>query len=211
MKYEVSFASQNDHRKIVELRKAEYASADGYSVDLETLNWSHVDEQSYVMVIKENDKILATMRGEVIKDLSVVEKKIECPWDFDLSLKLPTMLLSRAATDKSYRGKGLNLALRYFFIEFAKKNHLSTVMGTFVADSPREQSLRHMGYRFFENKKGWQQSTYKSFRPVQVVVLDLEEEDQQAMNYCKTVIPSLHSQFVFKDQEDRILRYVRSL
>ncbi len=210
MSYKIEFADIKNGNEISELRKKAYAKADGYTLDLETLNWSKSDDDSYVMIVSKNDKIVSTMRGEVIKDLSVVEQKLECPWSFNHKLEMPVLLLSRAATEDGIKNKGLNLVLRYWFIQFAEKNNISSVIGTFVSGSPRENTLQNMGYQFFENKFGWQKSSYRSQRSVHVAVLDMNFNLIKAKNYCLEKIPGLERDYSLKINSEK-LKFVRSL
>ena len=167
------------------LRQQEYAKAGGFAVDLSTLKWQRADDDSYVLAVLQEGNVVATMRGEVIADLPLLERKLECPWDYPLTLAPPFLLLSRAATLSTCRSRGFNLLMRYWFLRFAMEREVPFVLGTFVADSPRETSLRDMGYQFFENKLGWQQSTYRSLRPVHVVALDMRSQGRRALAYCE--------------------------
>jgi hypothetical protein len=128
------------------------------------------------------------MRGEVIDDIELLEKKLECPWSFPRQIRMPVLLLSRAATVSEMRGAGFNLLLRYHFLSFAKELKIPYVLGTFVAGSPRENTLKEMKYEFFSNSLGWQQSTYRSLAPVNVVLLDMEKNGDCALNYCESKI-----------------------
>ena len=210
MKIEISFASSADKQEIYNLRKQEYAGAQGYSVDLNTLSWNASDDESFVMIAKQNGKIVATMRGEAILERSVLEKKLECPWDFSTQLNLPVLLLSRAATLKSQQSMGLNLVLRYWFLKMAILYKIPMVLGTFVEGSPRQNTLLAMGYEYFENKLGWQQSTYRSHRPVVVAALELASAQEQALRYCETKLEKLPDIPIFKEPFPE-LRYVRNL
>lgn len=180
------FVDNRSKHKINALRMEEYSKAQGFEVDLLTLAWKPSDDESYVMALEAEGKIIATMRGEIITDQALLEKKLECPWNFPLELKFPILLLSRAATDSSYRGKGLNLIQRYWFLKLAEELKIPFVLGTFVKGSPRENTLREMGYEFFTNELGWQQSTYRSLRPVNVVALNMKEKGMSAIEYCRT-------------------------
>lgn len=204
----IYFATKKNQKEIEHLRQHEYAHAKGYSLDLETLRWTTSDDESFVMVASDGDRILSTMRGEIITDQNLLEKKLECPWDFPKKLKLPVLLLSRAATLGSHHGQGLNLILRYWFLKMADYHQLPMIVGTFVEGSPRQNTLLEMGYQFFENKRGWQQSTYRSHRPVIVAALDRNENFAQALNYCEEKLKPQIYQFAgdFPD-----LRYVRNL
>ncbi|MBL7555729.1 MAG: hypothetical protein JNM24_07890 [Bdellovibrionaceae bacterium] len=206
---QIYFAKNDSTGEIENLRRQEYAKASGYTLNLNTLRWSASDSQSFVMVAKDGDTIISTMRGEIITDASLMEKKLECPWDFPLALQLPTLLLSRAATAKSYQSQGLNLILRYQFLKMAQHYQIPMVIGTFVSGSPRQNTLLAMGYQFFENTLGWQQSTYRSHRPVIVAVLDMKTHGEQALNYC---LEKLGAQPKYELTESYPeLRYVRNL
>jgi len=196
--------------EVEELRKQEYAKASGFHLDLSTLQWKVSDDESYVMVAQKNLQIVSTMRGEVIDQISLLEKKLECPWNFPVNLDGAVLLLSRAATDSSQRLTGMNLVLRYWFLQLAMHYHIPYVVGTFVTGSPRENSLREMGYQFFTNPFGWQQSTYRSLREVKVVVLDMKNNGEQALQYCQSRASEAIKQYPFKTSFPDI-KYVRSL
>lgn len=210
----VQFIDSNWGSEISKLRKQEYQKASGFSLDLESLNWKQSDEESYVMAVFAEGQPIASMRGEVLQDLSLVEQKIECPWSFPFQLKTPTLLLSRAATHSAYRTAGLNLLQRYYFIKLALELKIPSLLGTFVSGSPREQSLREMGYDFFENTLGWQTSSYRSNRPVFVVALDLERKAPQALAYCEAQLGKLMDRvpMILKQEEAYVVhKTVQSL
>lgn len=209
MKHEISFVDENFKNEIDSLRMQEYAQAKGYTVDLETLRWNISDSESFVMVAKDGDSIISTMRGEVITDPLVLEKKLECQWNFETPLQLPVLLLSRAATLKSHQSKGLNLVLRYWFLKFAEYYKIPMLVGTFVSNSPRQNTLLSMGYHFHENKLGWQQSTYRSHRPVIVASLDMNADGQKAVNYCLDKFAGQNPYTL--ETEFPELKYVRNL
>jgi hypothetical protein len=210
MSQTIFFANEENKTEIENLRQQEYAQAKGYSLDLNTLRWSSSDSQSFVMAARDRHETVATMRGEIITDQTLLEKKLECPWDFPIDLKLPVLLLSRAATLKSHQSQGLNLILRYWFLKLAVHHKIPMVIGTFVTGSPRQNTLQEMGYQFFENTLGWQQSTYRSHRPVIVAALDMEKNGQQAFDYCIKKFGSSTPQYHFTGDYPE-LRYVRNL
>lgn len=210
MKKRVLFVDQQRKNEIDELRMQAYAKASGFAVDLTTLHWKQSDDESFIMAAESDGQLISTMRGEIISDLTLLEKKLECPWTFPLVLEMPILLLSRAATCFSYRDVGLNLVLRYWFIRFAMAHQIRFLIGTFVTGSPREKTLQDMGYQFFENELGWQQSTYRSLRPVTVVALDLKRQGEQALHYCIERMSTNVDHYEF-DGEFPNVRIVRSL
>jgi hypothetical protein len=67
-----------------------------------------------------------------------------------------------------------------------------------------------MGYEFFENKVGWKESTYRSLRPVHVVVLDMQKNGERASRYCLERAGEGIQKFAFIDTFPKI-RVVRGL
>lgn len=210
MTAQVFLADVSFKEEIEQLRMQEYAKASGFVVDLTTLKWKPSDDESTILVAKKNDRVVSTMRGEFIDHISLLERKLECPWDFPLQLDMPVLLLSRAATCSSKRSSGLNLVLRYWFLRLAMSHNIRFVIGTFVSGSPRENSLREMGYQFFENHLGWQQSTYRSQREVKVVALDMYTKGESALRYCLDRAPQAIAAFDFRG-EFPDLKFVRNL
>ncbi len=209
MKNHISFITDRKN-EIEALRQQEYANAKGFVVDLETLKWKSSDDESFVMAAESKGQLVSTMRGEVIDELAILEKKLECPWSFPLELNMPVLLLSRAATLSSYRKIGLNLVLRYWFIRLAMAHKIHFLVGTFVSGSPRENTLQEMGYQFFENKLGWQQSTYQSLGAVTVAALNLQTDGEKALQYCLDRVPEGIKEYQLS-QEFPAIRFVRNL
>jgi hypothetical protein len=210
VKNKIYFAGPSTKLEVERLRMREYANAEGFTLDLNSLKWKSADDTSYVMVLEREARIVATMRGEVLKSKTLLEKKLECPWEFPIELEGPVLLLSRAATLGRQRSSGLNLALRYRFLQMAKEHQLRFVIGTFVKGSPREKSLADMGYQMFENTLGWQRSTYRSFVPVTVAVIDMQKEGERALAYCRQHLSPELLETPF-DEVPSPLRYVEDL
>ncbi len=206
----IRFVDSSFKLEIEELRKNEYAKAKGFDLDLNTLAWNASDDESFVMAAELKGQIVSTMRGEVIDNIKMLEKKLECPWNFPVSLEMPILLLSRAATVSAHRTLGLNLILRYWFLKFAKAHGIRYVVGTFVSGSPRQNTLHDMGYKFFENTLGWQQSSYRSLRPVIVAVLDMKNQGAQALKYCQDRVPMGDEEYFFEGHFPK-LNYTRNL
>lgn len=211
MTRKIFFTDNKNSTSIELLRKQEYAKASGFALDLNSLNWNPSDDQSYVLAAQDGEHIVATMRGELIDQLEMVERKLECPWDFPIALQYPVLLLSRAATSSSHRGLGLNMLLRYWFLQMAKRHNIAFILGTFVSESPRERSLEQMGYQFFENKFGWQQSSYRSHRSVKVVALDMKKDGERAITYCENQLGDQLQTYGSLDLSFALSKFVRSL
>lgn len=206
----VALAKPSNQEAISRLRIQEYARAQRFAMDLQSLNWREADDQSYVLEMLEDDRVIATMRGELISDLDTLGHKLECDDQFPFSIATPVLILSRAATSSKHRGQGLNLVLRYWFLKFAKQHSIRYVMGTFVSDSPREETLKKMGYDFYPHTKGWNRSSYRTEHPIHIVSLDMQKKGDYALNYCETVLSDQLTQYNFSDL-DSGLKYVRSI
>ncbi len=206
----IKFVDASYRREIDAMRMQEYGKASGFHVDLGTLQWGASDTDSFVMAAELEGSLIATMRGELIIDASLLERKLECEWNFPVELDFPVLLLSRAATLSTHRGSGLNLVLRYWFLRLAEHFAIPFVIGTFVAASPRENTLRAMGYEFFENKEGWQQSSYRSLRKVFVVSLDMQKNGAGALRFCQERMGDGIRDFQFESEFPK-LKVVRGL
>lgn len=169
------------------LRLAEYSKAAGFEVKPPGVLWNRSDDQSTVIGAWSEGELLATLRLELVDSMELVERKMECPWSFPIALRLPVMVLSKMATRSSCRGQGLNALLRYWALELARGWEIQQVIGTFVSGSPRERSMREMGYEFFTNERGWFAGDYKSTSPVLVCVLDMSRNGQQAIDVCRRI------------------------
>lgn len=170
--------------QINSLRRAEYGDAPGFKVDAPGILWNRSDDQCTVLAAYDGDEIISTMRLELVDNQELVERKMECPWSFPVALQYPVMILSKAATRKSHRAFGLNALMRFWAFRLGREWEAKQVIGTFVSGSPREKSMRQMGYQFFVNEQGWFKGDYRSVSPVLVALLDLETDGEQAVRVC---------------------------
>lgn len=196
----IRFCDERLSNLVSALRCQEYQKAKGFKTKLESLNWKSADNESYVMVVEQNSftknaargesNLVATMRGEVLRDQKLLESKIECPWIHSELGGQTILLLTRAATDQMWQGHGFNLLMRYWFLKMAMTQNISYLVGSFVEDSPRSRTLKKMGYDYYENKLGWQSENYKSERKVILAVLDLKSNGASAIDYCQSNLPT---------------------
>ena len=156
------------------IRKQSYAQAKGMKVKDEGIFWNQSDEQSIVFGVFHRDHLIATMRGEIITDLPLIEKKMECPWTYG-DLELPSMILSKAAVKSNYQNKGLTSVLRLIFFQLAQRWHIKTILGTMTANSLRINGMKALGYTFVENPIGWKDDNYMSSEKVLISILDFDQ------------------------------------
>ncbi|MBI3505888.1 MAG: SidA/IucD/PvdA family monooxygenase [Proteobacteria bacterium] len=182
----ISIATPSDVEEINRIRMEEYGKAKGFSVKPAGILWNRSDDQSTVLALKERGELIATMRLELVEEIGVVERKMECKWVFE-PVRFPVMILSKAATRSGLQGRGLNAVLRYHALKIAAGWGARQMLGTFIAGSPRENSMRAMGYRFFRNEEGWFKADYQAKAPVTVAVLDLEADLERALAECARI------------------------
>jgi hypothetical protein len=186
MSAQVALADRSLSDAVNRLRVSEYAKAGGFKVDPRVIEWNASDDESFILIVKEGERIVATMRAELADNVEIVEKKLECPWSFG-ELRFPVLLLSKAATDSTVRGKGLNTVLRYWSFRLAQHWGVGHLVGTFVEGSPRINAMREMGYEFFRNELGWFRLDYKSERPVLVAKLDFARHGELALEAARRI------------------------
>jgi hypothetical protein len=207
----VSVIDANDIERVNALRLAEYAKTSGFSVKPAGILWNRSDDQCTVLGAWDGRELVSTMRVELIRSRELVEQKIECPWDFPVALDLPVVILSKAATRETHRGGGYNALLRYWSFVLARSWGATQMLGTLVAGSPRERTMREMGYVFFENSRGWCTTNYRSTAPVLVASLDLATRADQALDVCARVAGPLIEQYAWQGAlpEPRFVEVVR--
>ncbi len=178
---------RSDANEVNNIRKEAYGKAKGMTVKDSGIFWNKSDDQSTVLGIYNKTKLIATMRGEIVTSLGIVEKKMECPWTYD-SFSFPAMILSRASINSKYEGKGFISILRLLFFKLAHKWEVKTILGTMTANSRRIKSMENMGYRFFENNLGWgwRDYGYVSQDKVLISVLDFEKLETYALKKLET-------------------------
>jgi hypothetical protein len=184
----------NQHAEAVNgLRLAAYGAAPGFTVQPPGILWNRSDDQSTILGAFADAALVATLRLEVVQDMALVERKLECPWSFPEPLELPVMVLSKMATSRAHQGHGLNALLRWWALSLAREWSLAQVIGTFVSGSPRERTMREMGYRFWVNADGWHAGDYHSTAPVLVCLLDMRTHGEQALAVCARTAGETHA------------------
>jgi len=181
VKYHLKILSQRNLKEVNQLRIEAYGRSTSFRVKQDGFLWNDSDDQSIVVGLYHQQKLISSMRGEIISSKELVEQKIECQWDFNSKLLLPSMMLSKASTSHTYSGQGLHSLLRLFFLHLAKRFDIKQMIGTMTADTSRLSSMRDMGYLFFENILGWSHQDYHSLQKVLVAVLDIEKNGKTAI------------------------------
>ncbi len=180
MQYQIRVLDKTYSSQVNELRKKAYFDAKGVEVHDDGIFWNKSDDQSIVLGIFNEKRLISTMRAEIISDINLVEQKLECPWNFG-AIPFPVIVLSKAAIDLNYTGLGFNSILRLMFFSIAKDWGIKTILGTMTANSLRIASMEKLGYKFFSNDLGWHSTNYKSLEKVVISKLDFEQYGSRAL------------------------------
>lgn len=197
----IRLLNESDSEIVNQLRVKEYHRAKGFNVTPAGIEWNRSDDESIVLGAFIGEELVSTMRMEIVEDLNLLEKKLECPWGFSFELKLPVMILSKASTLNSYRSYGFNTLLRKYCLELAQKWKVHYVVGTFIKNSPRTFSMSKMGYQFVENKQGWTSPNYSSYEPVLVAALDVKKDIDLALNVTNELMGPELSGFLWSGNQ----------
>ena len=180
MKFHIRKLTKDDAREVNKLRKNAYDNAKGMIVKDDGIFWNRSDDQSTVLGVFNQDKLISTMRSEVVTSINIIESKMECPWVYG-NVSFPAMILSKAAMNLSYMGRGLSSVLRLIFFQLAKDWKIKTILGTMTANSSRIESMRDIGYQFVENQNGWRDDNYRSLEKVLISILNFEIYGETAL------------------------------
>lgn len=178
--YAISLLNHSHKNLINQLRLEAYQNAKGFCVKPEGILWNQSDDESIILGAWDNGELVSTMRMEIIDDLCLLEKKMECPWEFDLILKFPVMVLSKGATKPSHRGLNLGLLLIKQALYYASLWGVNYLCETSIYSAKKASFLKHTGFSIFENKLGWNSVDYFSSEPVIISVLDIRKNKTSA-------------------------------
>jgi len=107
-----------------------------------------------VMIAEFNHTIVSTMQFETChsaEEFEHISGAVLPTSLLDQQEKYPSYYLSKAATHKSFRKKGLNGLMRLRIIELALKSHnIQSLTGVAFDNAPRLKTLLDLGYDFFE-------------------------------------------------------------
>ncbi len=149
-------AFRADAQRINHLRITEFSRSDDFSLLLpDSLLWGAIDEDSIILAAwDQSGTAVSTMRAVTVWDASEAMTDLECHVPDEVAY--PSVIFNSAATRKSNRGKGLNQAIRYYFLEAALRADIKTLLSPVYLGAPRTAFMKKLGYRFLEPDKTWQ-------------------------------------------------------
>ncbi len=141
--------NKTDADAVFAVRREAYLSSEQFKVlNFSYLEWNEVDDIAIVLgVFNQNDELLASLRGEIIKTRQEAESKLHYTIDSKLDI-FPGILLGRGATKRAYRNYGFNSLLRYYYLGFAIDFPFKSMFASVFEKAPRIGLMRDMNYRF---------------------------------------------------------------
>ena len=145
----IRLATEADRNDVNRLRTEEYNRSSEFELrDQNAILWKH----GYVMGAWNGNRLVATMQLEIARSKETAEQILGVPLP-NLENFFPTVVLSRAATCRDYRGFGLNSALRYYCLTNAKD--VNSIMGGVYQGAPRTGVMGRIGYEFIPLQSSW--------------------------------------------------------
>jgi hypothetical protein len=140
----LSIATRQDADDLTSLLRTAYSGVSDFTVKTDEYFEEHFSPGSAVLLAHSGEELIGTMRVTVIRsslDLNGDDKG-------HLTQTLcPAFLLSRAATVRDKRAKGLNSLLRLLCLEAAIELRAASVIGFVYQDAPRVRLMTELGYQ----------------------------------------------------------------
>ena len=190
LKFHLKLIQRNHADAYRQLILKSHANAKSFSIRPAVAEWNEADEICFPLGIFQNKKLISCMRLEPISDLSSLNYRLKSK--FTLSNRyLPAAYLSKAGTLPEYCNLGLNTLLRLVAFQMCETWQIQTVFGKMMANSPRVQTMKKMGYTFKASRSKWNGS-YTSSAPPLLAMLDLKTKAPSAFRYmnehCKELL-----------------------
>lgn len=187
MKHGTALVEASEVHALNILRLREYSKSKAYTAKNESILWNDIDQKSQVLGMWNRGVLIASMRLEKINSLEELQARMPAPLQLPFKLEFPLGILNKAVTAKGYTGEGLNAHLRYQLLRLAYSQDIKAVLGTLLKGAPRSNSLRQMGYEFFDYPSILQPHIYQSSAPLELVYLNLDLHIKRALGVCATL------------------------
>lgn len=146
--------NQSDQIEYDLLVKDAFGTAVGFTAENSTLTWTPTDSYYSVLGLFHHGNLKAMMRLEWIESETEYLMKID-ENKLPFSLDFPIGYLAKAATATDSKGHNFNAILRYQALKIFQTWDVSMVLGVIAEGSPREKTMRDIGYEFFKKEKKW--------------------------------------------------------
>jgi hypothetical protein len=141
----ISIATQEDGPELTALLEESYRLSPDFTVRDEGYFRDHFSKRSAVLIARAEGQLLGTMRANLISCTA----DLACEDEGLLTRNLvPAIYLSRAATVRSSRTRGVNSMLRMYCIEAALELNLASMVGFVYHNASRTRLMAELGYSF---------------------------------------------------------------
>lgn len=148
-----------------------------------TLNFGPTDRKNLNLGVLENRKLVSVLRIEKHLDLETLKLSLQ---NTVSPSRLPTAVLSRAATAENFKNCGYGMLLRKVAIEALIKAGYGEVFGTFKSSARRKQFLESIGYKTHSSDQKWADFLL-SEEPVTLARLDLATDGPSALRKLEEI------------------------
>lgn len=182
----IRLALRHEASLVQELRRQCYANSSDFLTNSnvhELVNWNKDDEASQVLTVWDDNKLIATMRVEILSDWFHARLAFDgCTPPID-HRSWPALNLARGSTLIDLRKSGLNSLMRYYALEAALEAGYERLYGYVAVGGMRTRFMQEMGYQFYYAREGHSQlpSQYRWA----IAWLDLSTHGEQALQILK--------------------------
>lgn len=178
--------------EIASLRRLEFMRSQSFTLVDESVDWSAGDDDAVVLAAFDAfDRAIASMRAHIFSSMAEAEAVLAAPFAH-ADLTFPAIGLSRAATLREYQSAGLNSALRFYFLHFARTWGIRYVLGAVYVGSPRVNLMREVGYELTPTSDPQSYAVLHRPNSHRSAVLDLNEHGDDALRVlaqrCQTTL-----------------------
>jgi hypothetical protein len=177
--------------EIVDLRKIAFHLKFQDRVRLDGLNWNNTDAHSLHFSLRNNQKLLSTLRITSFQDKFKFEKATQIPMTSDF--QAPYVLLARAATHPDFENSDLHAILRILALEYCLEKNIDAIFGSLQKKSKRLNHLLNQGYEIVSSISGWPDSYIQNDGDVALIVIQKKQNilnfiarERQRLNYHET-------------------------
>lgn len=141
----LSVAAHKDEPELTKLLEDSYRLSPDFTVHDETYFQDHFSGRGAVLIARSEGQLIGTMRANLIS----CSADVNCEDEGMLADALvPALFLSRAATVRDNRAKGVNSMMRLYCIEAALELGLKSMVGFIYQSAPRTRLMAELGYVF---------------------------------------------------------------
>jgi hypothetical protein len=167
------FSADYDIEEVVKLRKLAFHLKFQDRVQLQGLEWNNTDKHSLHFSLRNQHKLLATLRITFYNDQTKFESATQIP--LKEKFEPPFVLLARAATHPEFENIDLHAKLRVLALEYCLLKNADTIFGSLQKKSHRLNHLLNLGYEIISTVPAWLNSYIQSDGEVALIAIQNKE------------------------------------